>query len=561
MNKLHMATVQPSQKSPVKHGPRSLESEQSLHVAVDCRLMFYRRAGIANYTRRLVQALAALDDDGGVPLRTTVLLDRRDADLGWLPAGVRVRRTVTPAHHPAEAWTLPLELAALDLRERIDVVHFPDFIACRGRFRKVVTVHDLYFLEHPQVMTPAAKRYYGAVAASVRRADRVIAVSQFTRSDVARLLPECLPRTHVVLEAADEAHADGAFREFRRTPIVDGREDSLRTPDAPRTEAVPPYALFVGTFEPRKNLDTLLQALARTPEDVRLVVVGEAGWGESEPAAIARALGVSERVRFVGRVDDAALDRWYRGARMLVHPRGARHMIDPSALWAGATAVYGPEEMACSYGEVVPVPAERVVASADGMTVEFGGRPLAVADTPGHARHHHCIWDEATRGWFTGDTFGLSYREFDSPARRVDRADGHAGAVRARGAAGLDRAAAGARPAVHVPHALRARHGGAAPGGGVAGAARPAREPGPRAAARPAAHAGAARGRAQGAPVEPGDARMPDAARAGAGPAGARRDAQRAGHRGLARPRRAPALNAAPARPPRHCNLHRRLPP
>jgi len=315
MNKLHMATVQPSQKSPVKHGPRSLESEQSLHVAVDCRLMFYRRAGIANYTRRLVQALAALDDDGGVPLRTTVLLDRRDADLGWLPAGVRVRRTVTPAHHPAEAWTLPLELAALDLRERIDVVHFPDFIACRGRFRKVVTVHDLYFLEHPQVMTPAAKRYYGAVAASVRRADRVIAVSQFTRSDVARLLPECLPRTHVVLEAADEAHIEDAFREFRRTPLAGGRE-----PWAPRVEAQPPYALFVGTFEPRKNLGALLQALARTPSDVRLTVVGEAGWGASEPAAIARALGLQDRVHFAGRVDDDALDGLYRGARMLVHP-------------------------------------------------------------------------------------------------------------------------------------------------------------------------------------------------------------------------------------------------
>ncbi len=110
-----------------------------------------------------------------------------------------------------------------------------------------------------------------------------------------------------------------------------------------------------------------------------------------------------------------ALMRELPAARMLVHPRGARHMIDPSVLWAGATEVYGAEEMARSYGEVVPVPAERVVASAEGMTVEVGGRPLLVADTPGHAKHHHCIWDEATRGWFTGDTFGLSYREFDSP--------------------------------------------------------------------------------------------------------------------------------------------------
>ncbi len=102
-------------------------------------------------------------------------------------------------------------------------------------------------------------------------------------------------------------------------------------------------------------------------------------------------------------------------ARVLVHPRGARHLIEPEKLWAGATAVYGAEEMARSYGSIVPVPAERVEVSHDGQTIELAGRPLVIADTPGHARHHHCIWDEATRGWFTGDTFGLSYREFDSP--------------------------------------------------------------------------------------------------------------------------------------------------
>ena len=102
-------------------------------------------------------------------------------------------------------------------------------------------------------------------------------------------------------------------------------------------------------------------------------------------------------------------------ARVLVHPRGARHMIDPSALYQGALAVYGQAEMDRSYGRLVGVDAQRVVASSDGMTVELAGRPLTLIDTPGHARHHHCIWDEHTRGWFTGDTFGLSYREFDHP--------------------------------------------------------------------------------------------------------------------------------------------------
>ncbi len=101
-------------------------------------------------------------------------------------------------------------------------------------------------------------------------------------------------------------------------------------------------------------------------------------------------------------------------ARLLVHPRGLRHLVDPSALWQGALAVYGPAEMDRSYGRLVPVAAERASATHDGMTVQLAGRTLAFADTPGHARHHHCVWDATTRGWFTGDTFGLSYREFDT---------------------------------------------------------------------------------------------------------------------------------------------------
>ena len=102
-------------------------------------------------------------------------------------------------------------------------------------------------------------------------------------------------------------------------------------------------------------------------------------------------------------------------ASMLVHPRGAKHMIDPSALVEGALAVYGAAEMARSYGELVAVDAARVRLSHDGMELMLGSdRALRLIDTPGHARHHHCIWDAHTRGWFTGDTFGSSYREFDS---------------------------------------------------------------------------------------------------------------------------------------------------
>ena len=109
-----------------------------------------------------------------------------------------------------------------------------------------------------------------------------------------------------------------------------------------------------------------------------------------------------------------ALMAAFPDARLVVHPRGAGHLVDPARLIAGSTAVYGESEMARLFGEVVPIPAERVIESRDGMEVDLGGRPLRLLHTPGHALHHYCVWDAASRGIFSGDTFGISYREFDT---------------------------------------------------------------------------------------------------------------------------------------------------
>ena len=105
------------------------------------------------------------------------------------------------------------------------------------------------------------------------------------------------------------------------------------------------------------------------------------------------------------------------GAQLIVHPRGARHLIDPTALWQGALAVYGPAQMARAYGTLLPVAAERVRTTADGETIALAGRPLLFAHTPGHALHHHCIWDARSGGWFTGDNFGMAYPEFNVDGR------------------------------------------------------------------------------------------------------------------------------------------------
>jgi glyoxylase-like metal-dependent hydrolase (beta-lactamase superfamily II) len=102
-------------------------------------------------------------------------------------------------------------------------------------------------------------------------------------------------------------------------------------------------------------------------------------------------------------------------ARLLVHPRGARHMIDPTALVAGATAVYGADEVARTYGALRPVDASRVTEAPDGFELKVGNLPLRCLDAPGHARHHIVIHHLQERAFFTGDTFGLSYRELDGP--------------------------------------------------------------------------------------------------------------------------------------------------
>ena len=102
-----------------------------------------------------------------------------------------------------------------------------------------------------------------------------------------------------------------------------------------------------------------------------------------------------------------------QNAALVVHPRGARHLIDPSKLVAGAKAVYGENKFKEYYGEIFPIDANRVIQADDNFILDFDGRELRFIDTPGHARHHFCIWDKATKSMFTGDTFGISYRDLD----------------------------------------------------------------------------------------------------------------------------------------------------
>ena len=177
------------------------------------------------------------------------------------------------------------------------------------------------------------------------------------------------------------------------------------------------YAFDAGYVRP------LMAAIHLVVDDGRVAVVDTASNTALAPTLAAlQALGLGpDSVDYVVlthvHLDHAggagAMMAAFPNARLVVHPRGSRHMADPGKLYAAVETVYGVEEARRLYGELVPVPAERIVAGADRQRLPLGGRTLEVLHTPGHAKHHLCLFDPVSRGAFTGDVLGLSYRETD----------------------------------------------------------------------------------------------------------------------------------------------------
>jgi len=106
----------------------------------------------------------------------------------------------------------------------------------------------------------------------------------------------------------------------------------------------------------------------------------------------------------------SSLMKLCENAQLIVHPKGSRHMVDPTKLIAGASAVYGAQAFTKLYGEISPIDAGRIIEPSDGEEIDFAGRALAFIDSPGHANHHHCIVDVQTNSVFTGDTLGIGYK-------------------------------------------------------------------------------------------------------------------------------------------------------
>lgn len=268
----------------------------------------YRQAGVSRYIAALLRELPALLDEDELVAFSGPLTDEQRARYD---AGIAWRATRLPTANPVAR--ILWEQSAGQLagpRERLAVFHSPVNVAPVGSPTPLVTtVHDLAFERFPEQYPAAKQRYLRLMTRlSTRRAAKVIAVSRATGRDLVELYGVPQPKIEVIPNGIDEG--------FGRPP-----EAELAQFRAAR-QLPEDFFLFVGTLQPRKNLDTLLRAYALVAGQVSwpLVVVGAAGWQYDPIFQLVRRLGIGERVRFAGYAPGDELACWYGSAAVFVLP-------------------------------------------------------------------------------------------------------------------------------------------------------------------------------------------------------------------------------------------------
>ena len=284
-----------------------------MHIGINAHLLArtgtYREAGLSKHIAALVRHLLALD----TPHHWTVFVGHGQRPA-WLRATpqVTVRESRVPTLRPPlriawEQTILPFAAARFGL----------DVLACPVNVRPllpvppaVVTVHDLVFLRYPERFRRSKRLYLQALTGwSVRRARRVIAVSESTADDIAQLLGLPRRRITVIPNGIDNP----ALRPLPPDKVAAFR----RAKDLPER-----VILYVGTLEPRKNLPALIRAYAaiRAETGATLVLAGGKGWFYEEIFRTVRDLGLADVVRFPGYVPDAELPLWYNSAEVFAYP-------------------------------------------------------------------------------------------------------------------------------------------------------------------------------------------------------------------------------------------------
>ena len=286
-----------------------------MRVGIDCRELFIERewAGMAQRLYQLVTRCPALASDLEYRLFFSFVRSRHISRVSPLLTGkskLRIARLPAPVTRCLlDRGRIPIELFV----GRIDIFHGPVFYIPPGiSCKKVMTIHDLMFYRFPQFLPPDVIDLFDNITRkSIRRADHVIAVSQFTRNDVVDLLGYPEDRISVI-----ENGVSDRFHPVREREEIDR---VLRKYGIDR-----PYILFVGTAERKKNLAGLLSAYKELREGERidelLVVAGGNKWAFEEFLADLKEKGLEKEVRCTGYVAQEELPCLYSGAELFVFP-------------------------------------------------------------------------------------------------------------------------------------------------------------------------------------------------------------------------------------------------
>ncbi len=263
----------------------------------------YRSAGIAVYVANLLRHLAHTENG----LEYWALLgDKRvlaeDFDLPVILSRIPTGRPTVRILW--EQSVLPWVLRRLDA----DLLHAPAFVGpLLSPCPQVITVHDLSFLRYPEFFRRGNRLYLQTFTGiACRRAAAVIAVSNFTASEVRTLLRVPAARVHTVYHGVDPR--------FRPLPQkeVDAFRHAMQLPER--------FVLYLGTLEPRKNLPQLVRAFSRLRDpDLHLVLAGGRGWLYEEVFAEVERLGLGARVHFPGYVEAEAQALWYNAAEAFAY--------------------------------------------------------------------------------------------------------------------------------------------------------------------------------------------------------------------------------------------------
>jgi glycosyltransferase involved in cell wall biosynthesis len=289
-----------------------------MHIGIDYTAAVRQRGGIGRYTRNLVRALAELDRENQYTLFVAGGWGQGDG-LGPWPSNFRGRSVPLSDRWTTVFWQrLRLPIPIQFVTGPLDLFHSPDFVLPPvRRTPAILTVHDLSFMRVPQFFVPGFCRYLEqAVSRAVKRASHILADSESTRRDLVELLAVEPERTSVIYP--------GVESRFRPIEDVDRLERVRARYSLPRR-----FVLGLGTLQPRKNFDGLIESFARLlatrgdePQiaDSSLVIVGGRGWMYEETLALPDRLGLGNRVHFPGFVDDDDLPVLYNLASVLAFP-------------------------------------------------------------------------------------------------------------------------------------------------------------------------------------------------------------------------------------------------